>query len=33
VTGGSLAVSLATLDAVLEAVFVVAGVDEAELTP
>jgi hypothetical protein len=32
VTGGSFAVSLATLDAVLEAVFV-AGVDEAAATP
>ena len=33
VIGGSLAESLPTLDAVLEAVVVVAGVDEAEPTP
>jgi len=33
VTGGSLAESLTILDAVLEAVVVVAGVDEAEPTP
>jgi hypothetical protein len=33
VTGGSMAESAPTFDAVLDAVVVVAGVDEAEVTP